>query len=153
MKSVKRAAVFFVVCVVAGSFMMVVRANQPCEGIFVDPNTFMGPGDPAFLSDPNNQVRLYENLRVGQKLNITLNACDPDGDPVGSIIPYMSSDDATYTVQGPQIVLQYHARGQAKRDIIAFVLVDAPVDPNVTPASRIGAIVIDVHKNRPPVWR
>jgi hypothetical protein len=108
-------------------------------------------GDPNYLWDPNNQIRIYETLRVGQRWRGDFTACDEDGDPIGSIVPGLISDDLVYTVDGPNLGMLYHARGpKARREIVTFVLTDAPIDPNIVPASRIVAFVFDVRKNRPP---
>lgn len=135
------------------ALLVVARAGEMCVGVFIDPNEVVVPDDPVFLSDPNNQIRFHDCLRIGQKLHLDFTVCDPDGDPIGSVIPYLTSEDAAYTITNNQISLQYHARGKPKRDIIAFVLTDSPEDPNVISASRIVAIIVDVVKNNAPVCK
>lgn len=149
----RRLIIVVVTLALLGVMANWLRGNQGCVGIFLDPNEVLVAQDPAFLRDPANQIRLYERLRIGQRLTLTITACDPDGDPIGQIVPYLTSSDVTWTVSGAQITVRYTARPPAKREVLAWVLTDAPLDPNTLPASRIAALIIDVTKNNPPNWR
>lgn len=138
--------------IVIGSLLFtswVAIGNNNCIGVFEEPDENL----PSWAVDPNNQIRGYYNLRTGQKLDLTFTACDVDGDPIGTLSPFSIPSDVSYMIQGSVITLQYHAKGQSKRDLVAFTLIDAPLDPNIIPASRVSLIVVDVHKNRAPVWR
>ena len=139
-------------CLAYGTFFGVFLTEGACEGVFVDYTTITLAGDPPFLADPNNQVRLYKQMRVGENFDLTFTACDPDGDPVGSVVPYQVPPDLTYVITGATVNLQYKAKGQSHRDVIAFKLSDVPPEMNAMPASRVATIVVDVRKNRAPLW-
>lgn len=149
----KRSILMIVVTGILAVWAISGLVAEECAGIFVDPNTILTAQDPMFLREAPNQIRLYQKLRVGQKLDLTFTVCDPDGDPFAPVQAYLIPPDCTWSSNGAQLTVRYTARSPAKRDIIAFTLRDAPTDPNTTPASRIAAIIVDVTKNNPPLFR